>query len=125
MTLCILKAIDRFYPVVIVCFMYRIRCLLTSMERLLNKIHCQHLRFQTQKDLSRADEHEKRRSLLKYWRELSLTGILIQIASAVTTSLKNWISLRNKFGNGLWTGGGRRGSFCKETPEVLYLGIHN
>src|SRR6218665_3398554 len=107
--------------------MYRIRCLQTELP--LNKrdqrgiIHCQHLRVQTQKDLSRTDEHAKRRSRLKYWRELSLTGILIQIACAVTTSLKNWVSLRNKFGNGLWTGGGRRGSCCKETLEELYLGI--
>src|SRR6218665_683571 len=101
MTLCILNAIDRFYPVVIVCFMYRIRCLQTELP--LNKrdqrgiIHCQHLCVQTQKDLSRTDEHAKRRSRLKYWRELSLTEIRIQIASAVTTSLKNWTSLQNKF----------------------------
>src|SRR6218665_2756923 len=131
MTLYILNAIDRSYLVVLVCFMYRIRCLLTSMERLLNKIHCQHLRVQTQKDLSRTDEHAKRRSRLKYWKELSLTEIRIQIASAVTTSLKNWTSLQNKFGNGLWTDGGRRGSYCKETLEenhrylTLYLGYIN
>src|SRR6218665_3151744 len=80
-------------------------------------IHCQHQRVQTQKALSRTGEHAKRRSLLKYWKELSLTGIRIQIASAVTTSLKNWVSLQNKFGNGLWTDGGRRGSYCEETLE--------
>src|SRR6218665_575683 len=117
MTLCILNAIDRSYLAVLVCFMYRIRCLLTSMERRLNKIHCQYLRVETQTTLSRKDKHAKRSSRLKYWKELSLTGTRIQIASAVTTSLKNWVSLRNKFGNGLWTDVGRRGSNCKETLE--------
>src|SRR6218665_1762992 len=132
MTLCILNAIDRYYLVVLVCFMYRMRCLLTSMKRLLNKtlIQCQHLRIQTQTTLNRKDEHERRSNRLKYWKEPSFTGIRIQIATAMPTSLRNWASLRNKFGNGLWTDDGRRGSCCEETLEenhrylTFYIGYY-